>query len=101
MQRNDAPECVKFGVRELERALAEAPASGHPEVALQVIVESLEQPALDAQRGSYEAVVPGAAESFAIRRTGDHILIIGRDAVGAMYGALAAAEGVRRSGAPA
>lgn len=97
LRRKDAAECLQFGVRELESALAAAKgaAAAGP---FKVAVESMEQPALWPQRSQHEAAVPAAAEAFAIRRLGNGILVLGRDAVGAMYGALGLAEIVRQGG---
>ena len=96
-RRADVPECVGLAIRELEKALN---APGETGSALpEIVVESLEQPALDSERAHWAAAVPAAAESFAIRRAGDgRIFILGRDAVGTMYGVFEAAEVWRNSG---
>jgi hypothetical protein len=98
-RREDAADCIRFSIRELEAALADAAARAAPVAnPSKITVESMQQPALHPQRSRYESAVPSPAESFAIRRTGNEILILGRDAVGAMYGALELAEIVRRTG---
>lgn len=102
VRRADAAECILLGIRELESALASAgtrtPLKTGPS---KIVVESIQEPALNPQRSTYETAVPASAESFAIHRTENEILVLGRDAVGAMYGAFEVAEVVRRTGSVA
>jgi hypothetical protein len=98
LRRSDAAPCVDGAARELESTIGWARFHAGAGPAATVIVESLDQSALDPQRSRFESAVPAPAESFAIRRNGGRIMILGRDAVGAMYGAFEVREIVRRSG---
>src|SRR5882672_11204524 len=95
VQREDAAPCVTFGIEDLKVAVASR--GGGDEIST-ILVESLDQPAIDARRAPFESAVPAAAESFVVRRSGEHLLVLGRDPVGAMYGALEVAELVRNTG---
>lgn len=90
----DAPACVQFGAQDLRAALE---ASGQKaEVAAGA--EEADVRIGTAQESWAAVAPPEPAESFAIARQGGTLLIVGRDAVGAMYGALDAAEQVRWAG---
>ncbi|MBP7142400.1 MAG: hypothetical protein KBA71_10865 [Opitutaceae bacterium] len=95
---NNSAECIRFGIEDLNAALAAIHLDADSAEVATILVESLDQPVIDARRAPFEPAVPAAAESFAVRRSGSCLLIIGRDAVGAMYGALEVAEIVRNTG---
>jgi hypothetical protein len=88
----DAPACVRFGAEDLAAALA---ANGG---AAEVRSDFSGADVLIGVARVAGATPPEAAESFTIARRGGQLLIVGRDAVGAMYGALDAAEQVRWAG---
>jgi hypothetical protein len=94
----DAPQPdgpTEFGVCRLHAALARAKSSAKVEVLL----------ASDPKAGPALADAPAALdarpESYVIRTTDDITRVIGRDAVGAMYGAFELAERLDREGAAA
>jgi len=93
--RADAPACVQFGARDLGAALVE---KGWQAVLVSVPTDAEVRIGAASEAWAAGIAVPEAAESFAIARRGGELLIVGRDAVGAMYGALDAAEQVRWAG---
>src|SRR4051794_29115579 len=82
---------LPYGAGQLEAALEHA-----PELRLRVAVAKAGDPIL---RGMDERDLPSqAAESYTISVHEGSAFIVGRDAVGAMYGALAAAAQVQSTG---
>lgn len=96
---------MAFGANDLKSSLARAGFA--PSIVVEsarlgtnlAVVVSAGKAADIATRGL--AAVPAKAESFAIARRGNTILVAGRDAVGAMYGLLELAERVSLDGANA
>ena len=82
-------EPVGYGRCALDRALGSSAAAAR--VAVRVAA-----PADDAQLLRAGLTLDGSSGAYAIVRDADGVTVLGRDAVGAMYGALSLAEEVRR-----
>jgi len=88
---SDAAPPIVFGAKVIKAAL------GHSSVHLHLILGQTGDQILKGITIKRMAV-PAAAESYGITTRGDLVVIEGRDAAGAMYGALAAAEQLNQSG---
>lgn len=85
---------VEFGIRNLNQSLA--PISDDIQIRVFTVSD-----AADATANAAIKSLPEKAESFAIARSGKDIVIVGRDATGAMYGCLELAERIEMNGAKA
>jgi len=87
----DAAPCVQFGAQDLRAALLEA---GHQAALVPAGDDADVRVGAADEPWAAAAPPPEAAESFALTWRDSQLLVVGRDDVGAMYGALDAAEQV-------
>jgi hypothetical protein len=92
---HDPADPIDYGRCAVDQALAEAKAEGTINIAV------IDDPSVATVRGAVAPVLDARAESFVIAPIGGDTWIVGRDAVGAMYGALEIAERLRLQGAGA
>jgi hypothetical protein len=92
---HDPTDPIDYGRCAVDQAAAEASAKGT------ITVATIDDPSVATVRAAVAPVLDARAESFVIAPIGTATWIVGRDAVGAMYGALEIAERLRLEGAGA
>jgi hypothetical protein len=92
---HDPTDPVDYGRCAVDQALAEAHATRT------ITIATLDDPAAASVKDAVAPILDARAESFVIAPIGGATWIVGRDAIGAMYGALEIAERLRLDGAGA
>ncbi|HEY4394290.1 MAG TPA: hypothetical protein VGP64_09525 [Polyangia bacterium] len=92
---HDPTDPIDYGRCAVDQAAAEAAAKGT------ISIASIDDPSVATVRDAIAPVLDARAESFVIAPIGGATWIVGRDAIGAMYGALEIAERLRLDGAGA
>jgi hypothetical protein len=92
---HDPTDPLDYGRCAVDQAAAEAGAKAT------ITIATIDDPAVATVRAAVAPVLDARAESFVIAPIGGATWIVGRDAVGAMYGALEIAERLRLDGAGA
>src|SRR5947207_5242764 len=92
---HDPTDPIDYGRCAVTHALAEAKAEGT------ITIATIDDPSVATVRAAVAPVLDARAESFVIAPIGGATWIVGRDAIGAMYGALEIAERLRLDGAGA
>ena len=92
---HDPADPIDYGRCALDQALAEAHATRT------IVVATIADPRVGSVAASVDPLLDPRAESYAIVASAGTTWVVGRDDIGAMYGALELAERVRLSGAAA
>jgi hypothetical protein len=92
---HDPTDPIDYGRCAVDQALAEARATRT------ITIATIDDPTAATVKDAVAPVLDARAESFVIAPIGSATWIVGRDAIGAMYGALEIAERIRLDGAAA